>query len=87
MMQRKLQWLVLLSAVPLTFGFAQFKPGLTPVSKELKDGFNSIKPDDGRKILAYLAGPECEGGERESLDIKRRLNTLQCNSKKPDLSL
>ena len=61
MMQRKLQWLVLLSAVPLTFGFAQFKPGLTPVSKELKDGFNSIKPDDGRKILAYLAGPECEG--------------------------
>jgi hypothetical protein len=52
--------LLSLAALPLA-AWAQFTKDAKPVPPDLKRGFDSVNVNDGKKFLAYLAGPECEG--------------------------
>lgn len=36
-------------------------PGAQPVPAEYKEGFHRITPEDAKKHLSFLAGPECQG--------------------------
>lgn len=47
-------------ALAAAFSHAQYA-GSQPVPSNLKKGFDSIRIEDAKRYLEYLAGPECEG--------------------------
>lgn len=61
---------------------AQFSSGLRPIPDNLKKGFESIKPDDGKKFLGYLAGPECEGRGTGQPGFQKAMDFMAANFKK-----
>ena len=61
---------------------AQFAPGMKEVPKDLKKGFNSIKPDDGKKFLGVLAGPEFEGRGTGQPGFEKAMDYMAMNFKR-----
>ena len=61
---------------------AQFAPGMREVPKDLKKGFNSIKPDDGKKFLGVLAGPEFEGRGTGQPGFEKAMDYMAMNFKR-----
>ena len=61
---------------------AQFGPGMKEVPKDLRKGFNSIKPDDGRKFLGVLASPEFEGRGTGQPGFEKAMDFMAMNFKR-----
>ena len=61
---------------------AQFAPGMKEIPKELQKGFNSIKPDDGKKFLGVLAGPEFEGRGTGQPGFEKAMDFMAMNFKR-----
>ena len=61
---------------------AQFTPGLKAVPDDLKKGFDTIKPEDGRKFLSILAGPDFEGRGTGQPGFQKAMDFMAMNFKK-----
>jgi hypothetical protein len=61
---------------------AQFRPGLAEVPGNLKPGFDSISPKDGKEYLGFLAGPECEGRGSGEPGFEKAANYVAAHFKK-----
>ena len=61
---------------------AQFAPGMKEIPKDLQKGFNSIKPDDGKKFLGVLAGPAFEGRGTGQPGFEKAMDFMADNFKR-----
>lgn len=61
---------------------AQFQSGLPSIPTDIKKGFDSINPNDGRDFLGYLAGPECEGRGTGQPGFEKAANYMAAQFKK-----
>jgi hypothetical protein len=61
---------------------AQFAPGMRVIPAEYQKGFNTIKPEDGRKYLSVLAGPEFEGRGTGQPGFEKAMDFMAMNFKK-----
>ena len=61
---------------------AQFAPGMRAIPAELEKGFHTINPDDGRKYLGVLAGPDFEGRGTGQPGFEKAMDFMAMNFKK-----